>query len=84
MAVMTNLPTLRVLAAVLCIDLDDPDDAEDLEAAGLLLGRRVLRELDGAGEAIDDGTLGEIERAMGTGERGLTGSGEGDARYDAS
>lgn len=42
---MTNLPTLPVLAAVLCIDLDDPDDADDLEVAGLLLARRVLREL---------------------------------------
>ena len=42
---MANLPTLRVLAAVLCIDPDDPDDAEDLEAAGLLLARRVLRAL---------------------------------------
>jgi hypothetical protein len=41
---MPNLPTLRVLAAVLLIDPDDPDDAGELEAAGLLLARRVQRE----------------------------------------
>jgi hypothetical protein len=40
---MLNLPTLRVLAAVLLIGPDDPDDADDLEAAGLLLARRVGR-----------------------------------------
>ena len=44
MTAVTNLPTLRVLAAVLLIDLDDPDDAEDLEMAGVLLARRTLRE----------------------------------------
>ena len=42
---MPNLPTLRVLAAVLCIDPDDPNDADDLEAAALLLVNRVLREV---------------------------------------
>lgn len=44
MRAMTNLPTLRVLAAVLLIDLDDPDDTDDLEMAGVLLARRALRE----------------------------------------
>lgn len=45
---MTNLPTLRVLAALLLIDPADPTDDDDLEAAGMLLARRVLRQIDDA------------------------------------
>ena len=51
---MVGVPTLRVLATVLLIDPDNPDDAADLEAAGMLLARRVLREMR---EADDDPPL---------------------------
>jgi hypothetical protein len=37
MAAMTDLPSLAVLAALLRIDLDDPDDATDVEALVALL-----------------------------------------------
>ena len=46
------MPTLRVIAALLFIDPDDPADSDDLEAAAMLPARRVLREID---DALDGG-----------------------------
>ena len=42
---MPNLPTLRELAALLGIDLDHPDDADDVAVLADLLIRRELRGL---------------------------------------
>lgn len=42
---MTDLPRLPTLAALLRINLDDPDDADDAAALRDLLVRRELRAL---------------------------------------
>ena len=42
---MYGLPPLSLLAALLRIDLHDPDDAEDVETLAFLLARRALHEL---------------------------------------
>jgi hypothetical protein len=51
-ALRGELPSLRVIAALLLINPDDPADPDDLEAAAMLLARRVLREID---DALDGG-----------------------------